>query len=476
MKKYLLALIIGLIPLGIFLFGSTLTNYFVSDDFIWLLHAKRDTFYDFSRYLIDSQGFFYRPFTKMYFFWMWRWFSVDPYPYHVASVFLHGINAILVYVLSFSMLRIFFMRTKDDKKAIFSFVTAILFFIHPIHQENILWISAVTELFPALFLLLALIIFTITRDKGFTLFSGFLFFLCFSLGLMSHEYVVIFPLLVFITHYFSVLQKRELVSLKQLICIFSMHKKLYVGLLMIDLVYLALRAQANSHWSGGDYSYNLVKLPFNFIGNLTGYIGLDIVGVPFIYFYQGVRDIMKNNMVLAGILLIVFCSGLVYLYWFAMRNRDYQSELQLERFVLYIFLFFVTALLPFLGLGGIAERYVYLPSFAVLLFLSLFLYWIIRYFEVPTTSYLKWYWCIFILIAGIYIYAAKSDQSDWKIASDFVYGRLSEFRTYCGKFESNQLISRVSPPNRVGRAWVFQVGYEQGANVLCDKNIKILLN
>ncbi|MDQ3098559.1 MAG: hypothetical protein M3Q44_02325 [bacterium] len=465
MKIQPIILLMIFVVVGYFLFGNTLHYYFVSDDFIWLYNAKNDTYEDLLRYAIDAQGFFYRPFTETYFYFMWRWFGADPYPYHVVNILLHFFNSLVVYFLSLAILNKFYTASSRTKKSFFACVTALLFFVHPVHQENILWISAVTELFPAAFLLSALLIFVKGLSPGkLSSFNTILLFLLFILGLMSHEYAVIFPVLLYLTEYFVTKKLKPL------------HKGFYLGLIVIDCVYLLVRAQANAHWSGGDYSYNLARLPFNFIGNSIGYIGLNVIGVPFVYLYQNVRNVMRDNLLLSGLLLLILIAGCFYIVRIARRNYlEDVGNSQSERLLLYLALFFFVSLLPFLGLGGIAERYLYLPSFSFLLFLSLFLYWVIRYFDIPAKQYKIWYYSLISLLCILYIYNAKVDQNDWRLASDFVYNRLGEFRDHCSSFSEGEKLSRLSPPNRVGRAWVFQVGYEQGANVLCDKKITILL-
>ena len=52
-------------------------------------------------------------------------------------------------------------------------------------------------------------------------------------------------------------------------------KEIY-AYLVPTIIYLVLRFSANSHWSGGDYSYDLLKLPLNFAGNLFGYFALGL--------------------------------------------------------------------------------------------------------------------------------------------------------------------------------------------------------
>lgn len=466
MKNHLLILVGLFLVIGLFLFGNTLFYYFIADDFVWLYNAKYDTYAHLLKYAFDAEGFFYRPFTKLYFFFMWRWFGVEPFAYHVVNLLLHTVNSLVVYLLSFQILKEFYLSQNKRNLSLISLGSALLFFVHPIHQENILWISAVTELFPAMFLLVALYIFVTKLRTAFSFWYSLVFYLLFVLALMSHEYVVIFPIIVFVTDYFISRSIGEVLS----------RKFVYLGLIIVDAIYLIIRAQSNAHWSGGDYSYNLVKLPFNMIGNLFGYVGLNVVGVPFIYVYQNMREILRGQLALTGIILTVILGATIYVIYLLKRNyQDVKWNIGTPWLFLYSSIFFSISLLPFLGLGGIAERYLYLPSFAFLLIVSVFSYWVISYFDIPNTQYTNVYIVLLCLICSYYVYNSKVEQSDWKIASDFVYSRLGEFRDNCSSFSEGETITRMSPPNRQGRAWVFQVGYEHGANVLCDKNIMILL-
>jgi hypothetical protein len=467
MKRYVLVTLL-FVALGFLVFRDFLFLYFHSDDFVWLLNAQTDSLGDLSKYFFDTQGFFYRPFTKLYFWQMWQLVTDNSYWYHFVNILIHTINSLLVLILASKVLHRsdYFKKKKQDIFGI-SFITSLLYFVHPIHLENIIWVSAVTELLPAMFLLLALICSFDYLSGDNVWWKRIVIFFGFVLGLFSHEYAVVFPAIVFATDWY--------LSSKSLIKLVFEKTSFYLTLAVITLIYLILRWFAGSHWSGGDYSYDLMKLPFNIAGNLLGYIGSGIFGIGFLPIYQNLREMLRSQLLLSTIILS-FVAAALFIGWTKFRKSSQAKSLgSIGKLFVYLSLVFVILLLPFLGLGGIAERYLYLPSFAFLLSLSVGLYILARFLSdysesVPVMP-------IFILsslfLSSFYLLSVVNDTKDWKLASDYVESSLVEFKENCASFKEGELLVRPSPPNRIGRAWVYQVGYEEGANLYCPKSLKI---
>jgi len=468
--KYFVGLLSLFAFLSILLFRDIPALYFFSDDFVWLLNAKQDSLAQLPLYFVDSEGFFYRPVTKIYFWVMWQLVQDQAYWYHVVSLVMHSVISVFVYLLSGVLLtRILSQKALKQRIPLIAFVSAVLFFIHPIHLESIIWPSVITELIPAFCTIVGLYLFVqgyITRRKVLYGLTTVLFIV----GLGGHEYMVVFPGLVYLTHIFLLQteKNRALDFWKPL----QSEKFLYLLLIFFEIAYFVLRAVSNAHWSGGDYSYDLVKLPFNIVGNLLGYFGLLVVGIPFIDWYFQLRFLLRENLLMAfagllvvGVLLAVIAKN-VYKY------RRTQSF----KLFAYLLLFSLVTLLPFLGLGAIAERYIYLPSVAMILIGVYACYLLSDTIQQYTNSVSTI--TAFLLLTGIcgsyYVFSMGRDIQQWQIASNYVSDRLIEFQTECDQFSQGELVVRSSPPNRLGRAWVYQVGYEEGANLYCDKNLRIM--
>jgi hypothetical protein len=465
-SSYLFWLCVSFLVVGFFLFRDVLSLSFHGDDFIWLLSAKHDTVAAIGSYFYDAHGFFYRPLTKVYFWFLWPLFGATPLGYHVLNILIHAATSLLVFCFVRMILRRIVRMTRSAADQI-SFATAILYYVLPAHVENVVWISAITELLPAFFVFCGLCLFLRYFEEKLSSFQRAAIFLSFVCGLFSHEYVVVFPLLVYLT---DLLCRLKSVRFRDLFKPLRVNKSFYLQLVGIDFLYLLLRFISGSHWQGGDYSYKLEKLPFNVLGNTMGYLGLNYFGLSFIETYSVMREYFKSHLGMsilffAVIVVCFFCVGLFVYRWYR-HTRTFSL-------LMYVIGFVIVALLPFLGLGSLAERYLYVPS-AMLLLLLVFLLWR-GIFALPfmDTTNLIFFWGVVILLSVYYAFSFYSAIDEWKQASIQVEDRMYEFQHSCQDFAQNKELARSRPLSRIGRAWVFQVGYEQGANLYCDKNLKI---
>jgi hypothetical protein len=78
------------------LYGSVLGMYFIGDDFTWLKWAASSGAGDILKYFTESEGFFYRPIPKLWYFFLYQFFWLKPAAYHISSLALYtGIVALL---------------------------------------------------------------------------------------------------------------------------------------------------------------------------------------------------------------------------------------------------------------------------------------------------------------------------------------------------------------------------------------------
>jgi hypothetical protein len=442
-------LFLYLFLIGMFIFAPGFTNYFVADDFTWLRWAADcqaagvygqclSSFDTIRSYFTDAQNFFYRPGTKSYFYIMFPFFELFPSTYHFVSYLLHFIASSLVFLILHKFLG----------KKLLAFIGALLFLVLSVHAEAILWISVTGHLVSFVMMLCALLLFMYWREiRHVLLFIPILISL--FTATLFYEAAVIAPILL-IGYDLIMSDKLNREALR---------KKWYYGVFLLFIpLYYAMRTLANSFVSGGDYNYSLVDIPFNVVGNLFGYLAITVLGTDFLPIYQSIRSAATQQIPLTLIALLVVFVVFVALV-LKLRNRMTRQDRQA---LLFSLLLFITPLLPFLALGNIAPRYVYLSSVGIILIVVYLMHKLVQ--AAGKKNYIA---AVVIISVVTAIYAIFNVSilyrinSDWQKAGEITNDLLTNLNvTYAepGALPSNPVFYFVSPPLKYGDAWVFPWG------------------
>jgi len=436
------AIIFYLLVGTVAIFMPLYTNYFVGDDFTWLKWVA-DLKSNLFTYFTNSDGFFYRPGARLYFLLMYKLFWLNQTFYHMVSIALYFSVSVLVFII----------LNKILNKYVLSVIAAFLFLILSGHQEAVFWISSTGFLFTSVFTLLSLLSFVFWKEKGKQVYLiATLVFIV--LSVLFHEVGIVSPLII-IAYDFVFRENLKLVF-----------RKYYLLILSPLLPYLLLRVISQSHWFSGDYNYNLIKLPFNVVGNTIGYFVLNFFGPQSLSFYESLRNVLRTNFVFAtfGSLTILF---LLYLI-FRLANR--KLNLDEKKTVVFGLLFFFISLIPFLGLGNITSRYSYLSSIG---FVIIFAFFVNRlFFYLKTLSDKYTFSMLTILVSIIFLslqlFQLQSIHTDWKTAGERVKNFLTSFEdvfllTQYGNYSEYDKKTQlnfyfVNVPIRYGEAWVLPVG------------------
>ncbi|MCX5715542.1 MAG: tetratricopeptide repeat protein [Candidatus Omnitrophica bacterium] len=348
MKKGLIISLI--IAAGLVAYSNSLFNQFVWDDN--QIIVQNEYIRDFKHlpqiFLSDlfhfgyAPGNFYRPVQTLSYAIDHRIWGMNPFGYHLTSVALHILAAILIFFL----IRLIFQNSA------IAFLTGLLFVIHPIHTEAVSYISSRSDILATVFLLSSLLLF-IKHIKGqgtapFYIFSVLLY----ALSLLSKEAAVMFPLLyVFFAVIFAAKDSR-----KKSVAAVALF-------LIIDLLYIILRLTV----------FNFTKAPV-FAGSaplLQRLYSIPRVLLDYLRLLVFPIDLHMEREVLplsfAGIALlaaaVIFTA---YLILAAYKNKNYAAQSN------YFAAWFFITLLPALNLvpvnAVIAEHWLYLPSISMFLF------------------------------------------------------------------------------------------------------------
>jgi tetratricopeptide (TPR) repeat protein len=203
-------------------YSNSLQNPFIWDDEALIvrnpiIHSWQNLPRAFSSDLfagIDFGSNFYRPLQTASYIWDYHFWQLNPYGYHLTNIILQILVSLLVFLLSYFIL-------KNINSAV---AAALLFALSPLHTEAVTYLSGRAEMLMGLFLLAALLLFI----KG----HRFLSWIAFIPALLSKELAVVFPLV--ILSYLFYYRREELKKTGNFI-------KLLLPFLVIDLVYLLLR-------------------------------------------------------------------------------------------------------------------------------------------------------------------------------------------------------------------------------------------
>ncbi len=130
----------------------------------------------------------YRPVSSLVWWIVFLFNGLNFSAFHALNFVLHALNSVLVFALARKLIK--------DKSGFFSFLAALVFAVHPVNLNVVLFVSRMPEMLTAFFLLgslLSLIAFFEGKGKRFYFLS---FFFCFA-GVFSKESGALIPFVLF---------------------------------------------------------------------------------------------------------------------------------------------------------------------------------------------------------------------------------------------------------------------------------------
>jgi hypothetical protein len=415
---------------------GSISNFFVADDFTWLRWAATSELSDIPMYFINAQDFFYRPLDKTIVYVLYQIFAFVPEGYHLFTLLIHFVTVVGV----------FFLATKILNNRLLSFLTAVVFALHPVHHENIYWFSTLSVTLSSLFIVYTVLAYIRFREKRSVFAYGAAIVLS-ILAFLAYEMSVVIPLLLITVDIFLIKPKRN--------------KKLFVTYLPFILMvpfYFIIRSASNAFTSGGDYSYNVLYLPFNVVGNYVGYLALFLGGNALLPFYTAFRDNLSELTLLAAIILIIVCILVAVMVYRWRKKLAHIGKNQYIVLLCFGLVFAAISLLPFLGLGNIAPRYFYLASFGFALAFIVLLQYVVSLSRV-LRKYVTVLLVILITLLSFWYYKENiSIAKEWRTAGEITKDTLRVFRIDYEGFSSSTQVYFVDMPLKYHDVWLFPIG------------------
>jgi tetratricopeptide (TPR) repeat protein len=179
-ERLLVGLLLAVVVLA---YANTLGNQFVLDDELYIMSNAQVTSPTVSRLFSPNPvSSVYRPLAFASLALSWALSGTEPFAYHLLNLLLHAGVTWLLYILLQELL-----ASRPEGKSV-AFAAALLFAVHPIHTEAVVWVVGRAELLAAGFLFAGWILHL--RDRPAASLA------CFALAMLSKESAVAFlPLL-----------------------------------------------------------------------------------------------------------------------------------------------------------------------------------------------------------------------------------------------------------------------------------------
>ena len=306
--------------------------------------------------------------------------GLNPLGHHLTNITFHALNALLVFLLVIRLM----LRTQElnrtlpqlkdplsitTKSLTVAGITALLFGLHPLHVESVVWVAERKDLLCSFFLLSSILCYllyasSISRRPRWIWFTACL--LLFILALMSKPMAVTLPFILLLL---------DLYPLKRLKP--PIHKNLSLILEKIPFFILSLVSSVitvTAQQSGGAIKgleeFYLDERLLNAIRSLAFYLGKTIIPLRLVPFYPFPPHLhwLDSQYLLSALLILAITGSCL---WMARQGK-------------YLFLtvwsYYLITLLPVVGIiqvGGqaAADRYTYLPSISLFLLVGIFVDW-----------------------------------------------------------------------------------------------------
>ncbi len=176
---------------------NALSNGFIWDDPIVLerqvpafLSAK-DIFFPPAG-IPEFGGNYYRPLVILSFIIDKAIWGNSPFGFHLTVVLLHILNTVLVFFLSWMILKGYEYRDMG------AFISSLIFAVHPIHTESVNWIAGRSDIMAALFFFPSLLFYLKYKEKNqrfWLLLSSLIFFLACMAKEASLSLILLLPVI-----------------------------------------------------------------------------------------------------------------------------------------------------------------------------------------------------------------------------------------------------------------------------------------
>jgi len=437
LDKHLHYLLIGIAGILIFLPG--IFSFFNSDDFVWLRNSQKISLESVSHFAVNYNPVLkFRPFTHLLFQFLYAIFQLNPLGYHIASLFIHIINALIFYALLLKF-------TSESKLSLFA---SLIFVSHFAQEETVLWISALSSPLVTFFYLCSIWCLWKYLEKqklGFYLLS----FILSTLALLSKEDGTTIFLAVFLL---TVLKSSG--GIKSRIKSGVLFSSPFFGLTLLYSIirYFTVPEAIMSKF--------LALNPVVIIKNLC-YFGIsflfpvrlffDLVGFKVHSYLNNIVQFKLNNFWAILVILVISLAFLLLIIHFLRKK--------IPGFKLGLVLILI-GILPYLLVNGNGQRFLYFSSLGFSISMaSLLIYFLER---VNKLRFLNLFIAGFLIFNGLVLYERAVW---WRKAGEVCQEVIHQAGKIISLSPQDSEIYFANLPQRINGAYTFHIGFEEAISI-----------
>lgn len=325
----------------------------------------------FSSYSLNH----YHPLVILSYALEFKFFGLSAYHFHLTNILLHALNASLAVLLAYLL----------SKNALTALIVGVLFAVHPLRVESVVWVAERKDVLCTFFIFLSLIHYIYHRDcKNVLYFFFALVFFVFAL--LSKALAVVVPLLFLLYDYYKdgKIEKHQFLQILPLLAISALF-----GV-------IAIIAQYSTGFTYKDPTFTIWKSVFLVFHSYLFYLLQFLIPIHLspVHPYPELVGESYSLFFWASPLIAAFIVYGVYRY------------ARHEKLLVFGLLFYFITLLPvtqFIPVGRmiVAERFSYVPLFGVMLVVAYYCTQLIQRVQLKVLRTLIPVFGIIILSAGL---------------------------------------------------------------------------
>jgi tetratricopeptide (TPR) repeat protein len=324
----------------------------------------------------------WHPVTVLSLYVDWKLAGFNPGYYHFVNIIIHSFSAIVLYVI---LIKLSF--------GVNSLIIAILFSVHPVQLETVMWIAERKGLLSGLFSLVSIYFYLCSKEENTSKYL-FLSWFMFVLAMLSKASLVILPIIYLLIDYYQLGWDSFRSNLFILV-----KKKWYYFLSAIVLTIVAIYMHQESGALSGIGSFTLEERIVNAFLAYKEYLVKLFYPVNLSVFYPYIK---KSNYF--GLILSVILVGLMLFISVKFRKE--------HKYLLLGCMWFILSLLPVIGLiktgaHAYADRYLYFPSIGLFILIVLT---VNKYSKLPRSGLLV----VWMFVTVILVSVSSWQMQFWK--------------------------------------------------------------